>query len=89
MCAKLTVWALNWEDLLNRACRALQDTGVYGVKTTIPYYMEILKVPDFRSGSFDTGFVEDHPELTKYKTSRPTRELTAAITAALSVHLGL
>ena len=89
MCAKLTVWALDWEDLLNRASRALQDTGVYGVKTTIPYYMEILKVADFRSGSFDTGFVEDHPELTEYKTSRPTRELTAAITAALSAHLGL
>ena len=89
MCAKLTVWALDWEDLLNRASRALQDTGVYGVKTTIPYYMEILKVADFRSGSFDTGFVEDHPELTEYKTSRPTRELSAAITAALSAHLGL
>ena len=89
MCAKLTVWALDWEELLNRTSRALQDTGVYGVKTTIPYYMEILKVADFRSGSFDTGFVEDHPELTAYKTSRPTRELTAAITAALSAHLGL
>jgi pyruvate carboxylase subunit A len=89
MCAKLTVWALDWEDLLNRARRALLDTGVYGVKTTIPYYLEILKVADFRNGSFDTGFVEDHPELTEYKTSRPTRELTAAITAALSAHLGL
>jgi len=89
MCAKLIVWALDWDDLLNRANRALQDMGVYGVKTTIPYYMEILKVADFRHGKFDTGFVEDHPELTNYKTSRPTRELTAAITAALSAHLGL
>jgi pyruvate carboxylase subunit A len=89
MCAKLTIWALNWNELLNRTGRVLQDTGVYGVKTTIPYYMEILKVPEFRDASFDTGFVEDHPELTRYKTSRPTRELTAAITAALSAHLGL
>lgn len=89
LCAKLTVWALDWEDLLNRAGRALQDIGVYGVKTTIPYYMEILKAPGFRNGSFDTGFVEDHPELTQYKTSRPTREQSAAITAALSAHLGL
>ncbi|MBT8116610.1 MAG: acetyl-CoA carboxylase biotin carboxylase subunit, partial [Gammaproteobacteria bacterium] len=81
--------ALTWEDLLNRAGRALQDTGVYGVRTTIPYYMEILKVPDFRRGMFDTGFVEDHPELVDYRTSRPTRELTAAITAALSAHYGM
>jgi len=89
MCAKLTVWALTWPDLLNRAGRALQDIGVYGVKTTIPYYMEILKVPEFREGSFDTGFVDDHPELTQYKTSRPTRELSAVIAAALSAHFGL
>ena len=89
MCAKLTVWALDWDELLSRATRALMDTGVYGVKTTIPYYMEILKVKDFREGCFDTGFVEAHPELTRYTTSRPTRELTAAITAALSAHLGL
>jgi pyruvate carboxylase subunit A len=89
MCAKLTVWALTWEELLNRASRALQDTGVYGVKTTIPYYLEILKVPEFRAGSFDTGFVENHPDLTAYKTSRPNRELTAVISAALSAHLGM
>jgi len=89
MCAKLTVWALTWEEILNRATRALLDTGVYGVKTTIPFHLEILKVPEFRAGSFDTGFVEDHPELTGYKTSRPTRELTAVISAALSAHQGM
>ena len=89
MCAKLTVWALTWPELLNRASRALQDTGVYGVRTTIPYYLELLKVPAFRAGDFDTGFVEDHPELVRYTTSRPTRELTAALAAAVSAHLGL
>jgi pyruvate carboxylase subunit A len=88
MCAKLVVWALDWPHLLNRAQRALQDTGVFGVKTTIPYYLEILKVDDFRLGIFDTGFVEAHPELVKYRTSRPTRELTAAIAAALATHHG-
>ncbi len=89
MCAKLVVWAMDWPQLLNRARRALQDTGVYGVKTTIPYYLEILRVDDFRMGIFDTGFVDAHPELVKYRTSRPTRELTAAIAAALSAHHGL
>jgi pyruvate carboxylase subunit A len=89
MCAKLVVWALDWPALLNRAQRALQDIGVYGVKTTIPYYQEILKVHDFRMGIFDTGFVDVHPELSSYRTSRPTRELTAAIAAALSAHHGL
>jgi pyruvate carboxylase subunit A len=88
MCAKLTVWALDWEQLLNRAARALEDMGVYGVKTTIPYYLEILKTEEFRAGRFDTGFVEAHPELVEYPASRPTRELAAVIAAAVAAHLG-
>ncbi len=88
MCAKITVWALHWDELLRRATRALHDTGVYGVKTTIPYYLEVLQVESFRSRHFDTGFVEDHPQLVNYKTSRPARELAAVIAAAVAAHAG-
>ncbi|VAW77096.1 Pyruvate carboxylase subunit A [hydrothermal vent metagenome] len=88
MCAKITIWALEWEELLNRARRALQDTGVYGVKTTIPYYLEVLEVEAFRSGQFDTNFVEDHPQLVKYKTSPPERELAAVIAATIAAYSG-
>ena len=88
MCAKITVWALNWDELLNRARRALYDTGVYGVKTTIPYYLEVLEVESFRAGRFDTGFVTDHPYLVNYRTSRPTRELAAVVAAAVAANAG-
>jgi len=84
MCAKITVWALGWEPLLSRARRALNDMGVYGVKTTIPYFLEILKAPDFREGRFDTGFVDQHPELTEYATRRSNRELAAVVAAAVA-----
>ncbi len=89
MCVKLTVWALTWEALLQRAERALQDIAVYGVKTTIPYQLEILKTPEFRSGRIDTGFVEHHPELARYSTRRPPRELAAVIAAAVAAHMRL
>ena len=88
MCAKLTVWALTWEEVLNRADRALHDMGVYGVRTTIPYYLEILKTAEFRSGRFDTGFVEKHPELVNYSAKRPTHEIAAAIAAAVAAYCG-
>jgi pyruvate carboxylase subunit A len=88
MCAKITVWALEWEQLLNRASRALHDTGVYGVKTTIPYYLEVLQVPEFRAGHFDTSFVESHPELVNYRTSRPTRELAAVVASSIAAYAG-
>lgn len=89
LCAKLTVWALSWEELLNRARRSLNDIAVYGVKTTIPYYLEILKNKDFQSGKFNTAFVENHPELINYSSRRPPRELAAIIAAAVIAHMGL
>ncbi len=89
MCAKLTVWALNWEGVVERGRRALNDMVVYGVKTTIPYYQEILQHPEFRSGQFNTSFVESHPELTNYTVSRPKDLLAAAISAAIAAHTGL
>ena len=89
MCAKLTVWALDWDSLLDRAIRALKDIAVYGVKTTIPYQIEILKSAEFRSGHFNTSFVESHPELTHYATPVSSRHVAAAIGAALAAHMGL
>ena len=89
MCAKLTVWALDWDSVIERGRRALNDMLVYGVKTTIPYYQEILKHPDFRSGEFDTSFVESHPELNNYATEFPPELFAAAISAAIAAHEGI
>ena len=89
MCAKLTVWALDWEGVIERGRRALSDMLVYGVKTTIPYYQEILKHPDFRGGEFDTSFVESHPELNNYATAFPPELMAAAISAAIAAHEGI
>ena len=89
MCAKLTVWALNWDSVIERGRRALDDMVVYGVKTTIPYYQEILKHPDFKRAKFDTSFVETHPELVNYATDIPPEMIAAAISAAIAAHEGI
>jgi len=89
MCAKLTIWALTWEKTVARATRALHDMGVSGVKTTIPYHLEILKTSEFRAARFDTGFVEQHPELINYSARRPSAHIATAIAAAIAAHYGL
>ncbi|TCV90061.1 acetyl-CoA carboxylase biotin carboxylase subunit [Sulfurirhabdus autotrophica] len=89
MCAKLTVWNLTWPGAIERGRRALDDMAVYGVKTTIPYYQEILKDPEFRSGKFDTSFVETHPDLINYSVPRPPEQLAAAIAAAIAASEGM
>ena len=89
MCAKLTVWNLGWENVVARGIRALNDMAVYGVKTTIPYYLEILRNEEFRTGRFNTSFVESHPELINYPDRKPPEMLAAAISAAIAAHEGL
>jgi pyruvate carboxylase subunit A len=89
MLAKVIVWALNWDDVVNRGHRALRDMGLFGVRTTIPFYQEILRHPDFRAGSFDTGFIEAHPELLNYSSKRRREDIAAALAAAVAAHAGL
>jgi pyruvate carboxylase subunit A len=60
-----------------------------GVKTTTPYYQEILRNSDFRDGDFDTSFVEEHPELINYSIKRRPEEAALAIAAAIAAHAGL
>lgn len=89
MCLKLIVWALTWEEALDRGLRALDDMRLQGVKTTTAYYQEILRNDEFRSGVFDTSFVEAHPELTRYSVKRKPEELALAIATAIAAHAGL
>lgn len=89
MLAKVIIWALTWEDALNRGERALRDMGLFGIKTTIPYYLQILRHADFRSGSFDTSFVESHPELTSFSQKPSPEELALILSAAMTAHTGL
>lgn len=84
LCAKLTVWGLDWPTLINRSERALDEMRLHGVKTTISYYLEILKTADFRRGCFDTSFVEQHPELIEYSSKTVPQYKVAAMVAAIA-----
>ncbi len=88
MCLKLVVWALDWEDVLNRGQRALDDMRLQGIKTTANYYKQILNHPDFRSGHFNTSFVPDHPELLNYSDKQDPSAVALALAAAIAAHTG-
>ncbi len=88
MCLKLIVWALNWEDAIDRGRRALDDMRLHGIRTTVPYYQQILQHPDFRSGQFNTSFVPQHPELLNYSVKKHPSEIALAVAASLAAHAG-
>jgi pyruvate carboxylase subunit A len=89
MLAKVIVSALTWEDVIKRGERGLRDMGLFGIKTTIPYYLKILGHPDFRSATFNTGFVEKYPELINYSNKPRPEVLATVIAAVMAAHTGL
>ncbi|MFI3136157.1 MAG: acetyl-CoA carboxylase biotin carboxylase subunit, partial [Methylococcaceae bacterium] len=89
MLAKVIVSAMTWEDAIKRGERALKDMGLFGIKTTIPYYLEILRHPEFRAAVFNTGFVEKYPELVNYSNKPRPEVLASVIAAVMAAHTGL
>ena len=55
---KLIVWAPTREQALKKMKRALEETSIEGIKTTIPLYIKIMDNPFFKRGSVMTNFLK-------------------------------
>jgi acetyl-CoA carboxylase, biotin carboxylase subunit len=58
MIGKLIAVAQTREEAINTMSRALSEYVIEGVKTTIPFHLQLMKHPDFISGNFTTKFLE-------------------------------
>ncbi len=61
--AKLVVWGKDRETAIARTIRALKETTIIGVHTTIPADLAILQHPDFAAATHSTKWVEDGLDL--------------------------
>ncbi|PQJ09000.1 acetyl-CoA carboxylase biotin carboxylase subunit [Flavipsychrobacter stenotrophus] len=58
MIAKVIAVAQTREEAINTMERALSEYVIEGVKTTIPFHMQLMRDPAFRAGNFTTKFIE-------------------------------
>ncbi|MFS8085684.1 MAG: hypothetical protein ACMG6H_08655, partial [Acidobacteriota bacterium] len=70
MISKLAAWGHNRAEAIDRLRRALDEYAVAGIKTTLPFFREIVRDEEFISGRLDTGFIarfneRRHPERPK------------------------
>jgi len=63
--AKLIVWAEDRESARRRMLRAIEETVIEGVATTLPADVAILEHPDFAAGIHSTKWVEETLDLSK------------------------
>jgi len=50
--------------------RALREFRVRGVKTNIPFLLNVLENDKFLKSAYDTNFIDTHPELFKFEPSQ-------------------
>ncbi|MBL0359424.1 MAG: acetyl-CoA carboxylase biotin carboxylase subunit [Chitinophagaceae bacterium] len=58
MIGKLITVAQTREEAIDTMHRALSEYVIEGVKTTIPFHLQLMENEDFRNGNFNTKFLE-------------------------------
>ena len=69
MLVKYTARGSNFRETLQRMKRVLQECRIRGVKTNVPFLLNVLTHPEFETGIVTTSFIDDHPELKQISSS--------------------
>ncbi|MCX7975430.1 MAG: acetyl-CoA carboxylase biotin carboxylase subunit [Candidatus Aminicenantes bacterium] len=81
--SKLIAWGRTRDEAILRLRRALREYQIYGIKTTIPFFLRILDHPDFLAGNYNTHFLE---RLEKEPLVATDEDLVAVIAAAVKAY---
>lgn len=60
---KVISWSRTFEDAAKKASRALKEIKIRGVKTNIPFLINVINHPEFINGKCDTGFINLNEQL--------------------------
>jgi acetyl-CoA carboxylase biotin carboxylase subunit len=77
MISKLAVWGRSRAEAIERLARALDEYAVGGIKTTLPFFREIVRDEEFLAGRLDTGFISRFNERRRERPD-PAGEARAA-----------
>lgn len=79
MLGKLVVWGPDRPQAIERMIRAIQEMNVGGVSTSLPAALTVLEHDRFRSGDYDTHFLEE-------LTIAPPAKWLHLVAAAAAIH---
>ncbi len=83
---KVTAWALDFKAAAAKMSRSLREFRIRGIKTNIPFLENAVKHPTFLAGQTTTRFVDETPELLKFRPrlDRGTKLLRALATSVVN-----
>ncbi|MCD6062538.1 MAG: accC [Flavipsychrobacter sp.] len=84
MIAKLVVHGNTRDEAIERLCRAIDEYHIQGIQTTLGFGKWAVQTEPFRSGNFDTKFIEKYftPELL-LKEDQEAEEVAALLAATI------
>ncbi len=83
MLAKLIVWGESRDAARRKAVAALREFAVLGIRTNIPFLLQLLEHPQFIAAAIDTGFLDREGAAL---ATASVAELPAAALAAVAEH---
>ena len=85
MIAKLVTYAENREKAMDRMLRAIEEYEISGIENTLEFGTYVLQHEAFRSGNFNTKFVEKYftPDVLKSTEIDAESEIAAVLGASL------
>lgn len=87
MIAKLISYGQTREEAIEKMIRAIDEYTLTGVKTTLPFCRFVLNHPSFKSGKFDTHFVDQHfkPDRLELEKTKEATQLSAILSSILLI----
>lgn len=88
---KLSTWGLSFNQAASKMVRNLQEFRIRGIKTNIPFLINVVKHEKFINGQYDTSFIDTTPELFNFPISkdRGTKMLTYIGTVTINGFPGI
>ena len=84
MISKLACYGRTRTEAIDRLRRALQEYEVGGIKTTLPFFREIVEDAEFIQGNLDTGFIGRWQERREKQAASEVENDLAIIASALA-----
>jgi acetyl-CoA carboxylase biotin carboxylase subunit len=81
MIAKFVAWGQDRDEALRRMRRALSESRVDGIETTIPFFLSLLEDPDVVANRISTQFLDGW----SYVPKRPPEDVAAASMVAAAL----
>ena len=86
MISKLIAWGGSRREAIDRMSRALAEYQVLGIKTTIPFFLWLMRQPEYVAGRYDTTYLD---RLLQDRQGESFNELTADDEETVSIATAL